>query len=151
MKSAFKILAYVIAALVIVQSAVMVFAAAGLFLWVEDGNALDSATMESEPEFTGAIGFMIHGMNGMMIIPIIGLALLVVSFFAKVPGGVRNAAIVLALIVLQVALGIFGHENAWIGLLHGINALVLFAAALHTGQSVKKDVDATAPRATASV
>lgn len=32
MKSAFKILAYVIAALVIVQSAVMVFAAAGLFL-----------------------------------------------------------------------------------------------------------------------
>lgn len=107
--------------------------------------------MESEPEFTGAIGFMIHGMNGMMIIPIIGLALLVVSFFAKVPGGVRNAAIVLALIVLKVALGIFGHENAWIGLLHGINALVLFAAALHTGQSVKKDVDATAPRATASV
>ena len=67
------------------------------------------------------------------------------------PGGVRNAAIVLGLIVLQVALGIFGHENAWIGLLHGLNALVLFAAALHTGQSVKKDVGATAPRETATV
>jgi hypothetical protein len=151
MKSAYKILAYVIAALVIVQSAVMVFAAAGLFIWVEEGNALDTATMESEPEFTGAVGFMIHGMNGMMIIPIIGLALLVVSFFAKTPGGVRNAAIVLGLIVLQVALGIFGHENAWIGLLHGVNALVLFAAALHTGRSAKSVEDVAAPRATATV
>jgi hypothetical protein len=151
MKSAYKILAYVIAALVIVQSAAMVFAAAGLFIWVEEGNALDTATMESEPEFTGAIGFMIHGMNGMMIIPIIGLALLVVSFFAKTPGGVRNAAIVLGLIVLQVALGLFGHENAWIGLLHGVNALVLFAAALHTGRSATSVEDVAAPRATATV
>jgi hypothetical protein len=151
MKSAYKVLAYAIAALVVVQSAAVVFASAGLFLWVEDGGVLDAATIESEPEFTGAIGFMIHGMNGMMIIPIIGLALLIVSFFAKTPGGVRNAAIVLGLIVLQVALGIFGHENAWIGMLHGVNALVLFAAALHTGRSAKSVEDVAAPRATATV
>jgi hypothetical protein len=151
MKSANKVLAYVIAALVVVQSAAIVFAVAGLGIWVEEGGVLDAATMESEPTFTGALGFMIHGMNGMMLIPLLGLALLVVSFFAKTPGAVRNAAIVLGLIVLQVALGLFGHENAYIGMLHGVNALVLFAAALHTGRQAGRAEAATTPRAAATV
>jgi hypothetical protein len=151
MKSANKVLAYIIAALVVVQSAAMVFAIAGLGIWVEEGGVLDAATMESEPSFTGALGFMIHGMNGMMLIPLLGLALLVVSFFAKTPGAVRNAAIVLGLIVLQVALGLFGHENAYIGMLHGVNALVLFAAALHTGRQAGRAEAATTSRAAATV
>jgi hypothetical protein len=151
MKSANKVLAYVIAALVVVQSAAMVFAVAGLGIWVDEGGVLDAAAMESEPEFTGALGFMIHGMNGMMLIPLLALALLVVSFFAKTPGAVRNAAIVLGLVVLQVALGLFGHENAYIGMLHGINALVLFAAALHTGRQAGRAETATGTRAAATV
>lgn len=151
MKSANKVLAYIIAALVVVQSAAMVFAVAGLGIWVEEGGVLDAATMESEPTFTGALGFMIHGMNGMMLIPLLGLVLLVVSFFAKTPGAVRNAAIVLGLIVLQVALGLFGHENAYIGMLHGVNALVLFAAALHTGRQAGRAEAATTSRAAATV
>ena len=151
MKSAYKVLAYVIAALVVVQSAAMVFAIAGLGIWVEEGGVLDAATMESEPSFTGALGFAIHGMNGMMLIPLLALALLVVSFFAKVPGGVRNAAIVLGLVVLQVALGLFGHENAYIGMLHGINALVLFAGALFAGRAAAKAGSVAAPRAAATV
>jgi hypothetical protein len=151
MKSAHKVLAYVIAALVVVQSAAIVFAIAGLGIWVEEGGVLDAATMESEPTFTGALGFMIHGMNGMMLIPLLALALLVVSFFAKTPGAVRNSAIVLGLVVLQVALGLFGHENAYIGMLHGVNALVLFAAALHTGRQAGRAEAATGQRAAATV
>lgn len=151
MKSAYKVLAYIVAALVVVQSAAMVFAVAGLGIWVEEGGVMDAATFESEPEFTGALGFMIHGINGMMLIPLVAIALLVVSFFAKVPGGVRNAAIVLGLIVLQVTLGIFGHESAYVGMLHGINALVLFSAALFSGRAAAKADAVEAPRAAATV
>jgi hypothetical protein len=140
MKSAYKVMAYLVAALVVVQSASMVFASAGIGIYVENGGVLDAAAMESDDlSFTGVAGFMVHGINGMMVIPLIAIALLVVSFFAKTPGAVRNAAIVLGLVVLQVALGIFGHENAYVGLLHGVNALVLFAAALHTGRAASKE------------
>jgi hypothetical protein len=144
MKSAYKVMAYIVAALVIVQSASMVFASAGLGIYVEDGGVIDAAAMESEDlSFTGVAGFIVHGINGMMVIPLLSLALLVVSFFAKTPGAVRNAAIILGLVVLQVALGLFGHENAYVGMLHGVNALVLFAAALHTGRSAGKTEVAT--------
>lgn len=139
MKSAFKVLAYIVAAEVVVQSAMMVFAVAGLSIWVDQGGVLDAAAFEDENlSFTGMAGFMIHGMNGMMIIPILALALLILSFFAKTPGAIRNAALVLGLVVLQVTLGLFGHENAYVGMLHGVNALVLFGAALHTGRSAGK-------------
>lgn len=135
MKTAFKILAYLIALEVAVQASMMVFAVAGLGAWIESGGVLDKAAFESgELDFTGAVGFMVHGINGMMVIPLLALLLLIVSFFAKVPGGVKLAAAVLGLVVLQVALGLFGHESPYAGLLHGLNALVLFTAALHTGR-----------------
>ncbi len=134
MRQAYKVLAHTIAGFVAIQAAVMVFAIAGLYGWIQDGNTLSESTMESEPEFTGAIGFMLHGMIGMMLIPLLALVLLIISFFAKIPGGVKWAAIVLGLVVLQVALGIFGHETPYSGLLHGLNALVLFSVALMAGR-----------------
>ena len=45
-----------------------------------------------------------------MIIPLIVILLLIVSFFAKVPGGVQFAAIIFGLVALQVFLGIFSHS-----------------------------------------
>ena len=135
MRSAYKFLAFAIAGLVALQAAFMVFAVAGLGIWVDEGGVLDKAAFESEDlDFTGAVGFMIHGINGMMIIPLLGLALLVVSFFAKVPGGVKVAAIVLGAIVVQVLLGLFGHESAYIGALHGLNAFILFGSAVYAAR-----------------
>ena len=142
MRQTYKILAHTIAGLVAVQAAVMVFAIAGLIGWVEDGNSLTEATMESEPDFTGAIGFMLHGMIGMMLIPLLALVLLIISFFAKIPGGAKWAALVLGLVVLQVALGIFGFETPYAGLLHGLNALVLFSVAVHAGRRSSLTADA---------
>jgi uncharacterized membrane protein len=108
---------------------------AGLGIWVDEGGVLDKAAFESEDlDFTGAVGFMIHGINGMMIIPLLGLALLVVSFFARLPGGVKVAAIVLGAIVVQVLLGLFGHESAYIGALHGLNAFILFGSAVYAAR-----------------
>ena len=94
--------------------------------------------------FTGVGGFIVHGINGMMIIPLLGLALLVVSFFAKVPGGVKVAAIVLGAIVVQVFLGIFGHESAYIGALHGLNAFILFGSAVYAAR-LARTADAETP------
>lgn len=135
MRSAYKVLANLMALLIVVQAAAIVYAVAGLGIWVEDGGVLDKAAMESdEAPFDEVVGFMIHGMNGMMLIPLIALALLVVSFFAKVPRGIPVAAVLLVLVIVQVALGIFGHELALSGALHGVNALILFAGTLHAAR-----------------
>ena len=135
MRSAYRILAIIISVEVVIQAMAMVFAVAGLGIWVDEGGVLDKAAFESEDlDFTGAVGFMIHGINGMMIIPLLGLALLVVSFFAKVPGGVKIAGLVLGAIVVQVLLGVFGHESAYIGMLHGLNAFILFGSAVYAAR-----------------
>jgi hypothetical protein len=144
MRSTYRVLAYIIAAEVVVQAAMMAFAVAGLFTWIDkDGGSLDKAVLESEPDFTGAVGFLVHGMNGMMLIPLLALIFLIISFFAKIPGGVAWAATVFGLVVLQVALGLFGHENAIFGLLHGINALAVFSVALMAGKRVSSTPAAT--------
>jgi hypothetical protein len=153
MRSAYKYLAHTIAGLVAIQAAVMVFAVAGLYGWISDGNTLTESTMTADepPDFTGAIGFMLHGMIGMMLIPLLALILLIISFFAKVPGGAAWAGGVLGLVVLQVALGIFGHETPYAGLLHGLNALILFSVAVQAGRRVATSPEsATAPEVAAS-
>jgi hypothetical protein len=140
MRTVYKVLAYLIALEVMVQAAAMVYAIAGLGIWVDrDGGVLDKAAFESEEMlFPEMLGFMIHGMNGMMVIPALALIFLIVSFFSKVPGGWRWALGTLVLVVAQALLGIFGHENAIFGLLHGVNALLLFSTALLAGLRVKR-------------
>jgi hypothetical protein len=134
MRVVYRVLAFIIAIEVAIQAAVMVFAIAGLGIWVQEGGVLDKATMESdEPAFPEGIGFFLHAMNGMYLIPLLALLLLISSFFAKVHRGVVYALIVLALVALQIFLGIFGHEAAIFGLLHGLNALLLFSVAFRTG------------------
>lgn len=137
MKSVYRVLAYVIAAEVVVQAAAIAFAVFGLSKWVEDGGTLTKAAMESEDTtFTGVLGFAIHGMNGTMLIPLVTLVFLVVSFFAKVPGGVKWAGFVVLAVVVQVLLGMFAHGAPALGLLHGANALVLFGLAVTAGRRV---------------
>ena len=138
MRTAYKVFAWLVALGVVVQAASMVYAVAGLGIWVDqDGGVLDKAAFESEEElFPEMVGFIIHGMNGMMIIPALALILLIVSFFAKVPGGIAWAGYVLLAVVVQITLGLFGHEAAIWGMLHGINALILFSLAVYAGLRV---------------
>lgn len=125
----------------------MVFAVAGLEQWVSDGGEFTKSVIEADdpPEFTGAIGFMLHGMNGMMLIPLVALVLLIISFFAKIPGGSKWAGFVLLAVVVQVTLGIFGHESPYVGFLHGINALILFSVATIAGRRVVEADSIEAP------
>jgi hypothetical protein len=140
MRLLYRILAFIIAVEVAIQAAVMVWAVAGLYVWVDGGGVLDSAVLQSEeaPPFDEALGFMLHGMNGMMVIPALALILLIVSFFAKVRGGVVRALVLLVLIVLQVFLGLWGHEAAILGLFHGLNAFLIYGGALMAGIRARK-------------
>jgi hypothetical protein len=149
MKSVYRVLAALIAIEVAVQAAAMVYAIAGLGLYVDGGGVIDQAAFESgDTLFPEMAGLVLHGLNGMFVIPALALILLIVSFFAKIPGGVRFAGIVLGLVVLQVLLGMFLHTTSWLGMLHGINALILFGAAVQTARRVPRADVPAQPRAT---
>ena len=137
MRSAYKYLAYLVCALVMVQAASHAWVSSGLAKYLEGGGTIDFES-ESLPDFPEATGFVIHGMNGMMVIPAVALVLVVVAFLAKVPGGLAWAGGVLALVVLQVALGLMGHSVTIAAFVHGVNALLLFGVALIAGRRVDR-------------
>ncbi|GAC1608253.1 MAG: hypothetical protein NVS3B26_04410 [Mycobacteriales bacterium] len=135
MRRTYQVLAYVLVAEVIVQAMAIATALAGLGKWIDDGHTLTKAVQESHPRFAGALGFPIHAINGEMLIPLIVLALLAVSFFAKVADGTRRALILVALIAVQVALGIALQGVPYVALLHVLNAFAILAVAWRTAQS----------------
>jgi hypothetical protein len=70
-----------------------------------------------------------HSVVGMMVLPLIALVLLIVSFFANIPGGVKWAAITFGVTVLQIVLAFVSYSAPVVGALHGINAFALAAVA----------------------
>jgi hypothetical protein len=146
MRSAYRILAYVVCVEVVIQAAAIAWAFAGLGHWVAGGGVLDSAAMESDDiAFPGLVGLITHGINGSIIIPVIALALFIVSFFAKVPGGIKWGSIVFGLVVVQTQLGYLAHDVPAIGGVHGFNALLIFTSALIAARRAKAPAPAPAP------
>jgi hypothetical protein len=141
MRKTYRILADIIAIDVVIQAMAIVFAVAGLFKWIDDGATLDKSVIESweddPPTWTGSIGHFIHVMNGTFLIPLLGIALLIVSFFAAVNGGVKWALIIVASIVVQVLAGQLAEESPYLGLVHGLNAFILFGAALTAAKAAR--------------
>jgi Family of unknown function (DUF6220) len=138
MRNAYRWIAYLLAAEVVIQAMAIGYAVAGLGKWVEDdGGVLNKQVIDSDsPDFRGAGGFAVHGINGTMIIPLLTLALLIVAFFAKVPGGVRRALILVGMVIVQVVLGIALHGVPYVAWLHVLNAFGIFVFAVETGRSV---------------
>lgn len=126
MKKTYQVLAGLVALGVLVQAASIAF---GFFRL---GQQADNGTLKTIDENYTNAGLDIHGMDGMMIVPLIGLILLIVSFFAarSVPQARKWAGITFGLIVLQVALGMFAHSVPILGALHGINAFLVLGAAV---------------------
>lgn len=135
MRTAYKVLAYLVALEVVVQAMVMVWAVAGLGKWIASGGVLDKSLMESGSSvFPEDLGFLLHGVNGMFVVPLVALVLLAVSYLTKTAGASKWAGIVFALTVVQGQLGLLGHDIPAVGAVHGLNALLLFLAALHTAR-----------------
>jgi hypothetical protein len=138
MRSAYKYLAYAIDVLILVQAAAIAWAVFGLSKWIEDGNSLTKAKMDGDTfAFTEERGFMIHGINGEILIPLIALILLIVSFFANVPEGPKYAGMLFVAIVLQVVLGLVSHAVPALGFIHGFWALLLFFLAYRTAKQAE--------------
>ena len=143
MRTAYRVLAYLIAAEVVIQAAAIAYAIFGLAKYVDDGAVIDKASQESGQTFDGVVGFMVHGINGFMVVPALALILFVVSFFAKVAGGVKWAGILFALVIAQVMLGGVAHDYPVLGAVHGLNALAVFSVALlaaHRARPVRAQV-----------
>ncbi len=147
MQKAFRILNYAISVEVLIQAAMIAWAVFGLSHYVDDGGVINKDKFESDDiPFDGVIGFIVHGINGTFLIPLIALALLVVSFFAKIPGGVRFGVIMFVLIIVQAfVLPILADGAPFVGMLHGANALVILGMSVTGG---KMGADAVAPAPT---
>jgi len=144
MKTVYRVLAYAIAAMVAVQSAAIGYAVFAQLNWMETGGTLDKAAFDTGAPGTGAMIF--HALDGGVIL-LLSLALLVVSFFAKIPHGVRWAVIVLVCTILQIAFGVLSHLLAAIGAVHGAVALLLFGVAVMAAMRARKPavVEETVP------
>ncbi|MCW2571865.1 MAG: hypothetical protein JWO88_1923 [Frankiales bacterium] len=135
MRAVYRVLAYLLAVEVLVQGMAIAYGIAGLGKWVEDdGGVLNKQVLDANsPHFKGAGGFAIHGINGMMLIPILVLLLLITSFFAKVSGASKRAGILVGLVLLQVVLGIMSHSIPFAIVFHVLNAFAIFLMAAYTG------------------
>ena len=129
MKAAYKWLAFAIALEVVVQAAVIAYGYASLGKYVDDGATLTKDT----DSFPGMTSLGIHASNGMMLIPLLAIALLVVALLSRIPGAPKAAGILLGMVVVQVLLGVFGDAVPFLALLHGVLALGIFGYAAMTG------------------
>ena len=141
---AYRGIALVIAAGVLLQAAFIAFA------WFEVINAVDSGTTINE-DYEGNAGHAGHGIVGMMVMPILGLALLITSLFTKTVGASKRAGMVFGAIVLQVVLAFVSFGVPAIGFLHGINAFVVLGAALYASRLASVPTTLSAPRESSAV
>jgi hypothetical protein len=150
MKATYRVLAGLIAVLVLVQAAAIAFGTFGILSFVEDGSDYTKSVAEDRTA-TGALGQNIHSF-GAMAIALVAIVLLVVSFFAKVEGGVKWAGIVFLVVLLQWVLAIVAFSAPVIGALHGLNAFVMFGVAMMAAQRARTSVDSrTASRSRQAV
>ncbi|MGH3443928.1 MAG: hypothetical protein ACRDPB_01000 [Nocardioidaceae bacterium] len=140
MRNAYKYLAYAIPVLVMVQAAAIAYAIFGFSSYMED-HAIPKGGGE-EASFNGAGGFAIHAIDGQIVIPLVAIVLLIVSFFAKVPGGVKWAAFILLDVIVQIAVALLAFGAPVVGVLHGLNALVLFGLGVAAARRVDTAVAA---------
>lgn len=129
MRGAYKGIAHLIALGVLLQAA---FVAAA---WFQVINEVDGGTVINA-DYEGNAGHALHGIVGMMVMPLLGLIFFILSFFAKLPGGVKWAGLTFLAIVVQVVLAFVSFGVPAIGALHGINAFVVFGLALFAGRRV---------------
>ncbi len=150
MQKTYMVVARLIAILIVVQAMAIVFVVSGLFHWIDGGATLDKSVVDgwdsNPPTFQGSLGGFIHFfLVGVVLIPLSGLILLIVSFFAKIPRGVVLAAAVFVSIIVQYVAAVISSSTPWVGLIHGLNAFILLGLALAAAKAAKTQIDAREP------
>jgi hypothetical protein len=150
MRKAHQILAGILAAEVVIQAMAIAYAIAGVFHWIDkEGGVLNSTIFNSwedeHPTFRGSGGYGLHAINGGMLIPLIAIALLVVSILAakQVDGAAKRGGILFGLVALQWILGNFAHDAVVLAPLHALNGFGIFAMAIVTVRKASAPAPAT--------
>jgi hypothetical protein len=143
MKATYRVLCYLVPVLVALQAMFIALGVFGLGAWVEDDNNFTKSVLENDSSsVTGSIGFALHNF-GAIALALVALVLLIVSFFAKIEGGVRWAVLVFADVLLQWVLA-FVSFGVWaVGALHGLNAFVLFGLAMAAATNATRSINGT--------
>jgi len=136
MRTGYRVLAYLLALSVAVQASLIAFGAFALEDSIDNGPVSDGDTA----------GVTLHH-SFAYVVALFAVALLAVSFGAKVKHGVRWAAIPLGLIMVQFFLAYAAYSAPIVGVLHGLNALAIFAVALLAGRRVPKTAPLPEPSA----
>jgi len=147
MRQAYRVVAGLIAIGVLVQAAAI---AMGWFMVIAES---EDADVVLNADYEGNFGHALHGIVGLTIMPVLGLLLLIFSFFAKFPGSVKWAGFTFLAIVVQVALAFISFGVGELGFLHGLNAFVILGLAATAARraTVADRVTADGRTATASV
>jgi hypothetical protein len=134
MRRTYIVLAWVVAAGVVVQASAIAFGFGGMFGYVQDGGVVDKALIESrEATFTGDLGFGVHAIVGGLVLPVASLALGLLSFLVRgVPRARVLAWAVFALVLVQGMLGYSISDLPYVGIVHGANALAILLVAVAT-------------------
>jgi hypothetical protein len=136
MRTAYRVLAYLLALSVAVQASLIAFGAFALENNIDNGPVADGDTT----------GVTLHHFFAYVVV-LFAVALLAVSSGARITHGVRWAAIPLGLVVGQFFLAYAAYSAAIAGVLHGLNALAIFAVALLAGRRVPTAAPAAGPPA----
>ncbi|MCU1408705.1 MAG: hypothetical protein JWM23_785 [Microbacteriaceae bacterium] len=128
MRRTYQIICHIIAALVVVQAAVIAW---GVFTL---GQYLDRGT--SVTEDTEVLGFDVHAVIGQYVIPVLAVVLLVIALIMR--DGITWAGWLILAVVVQVALAYASFGIAWVGIVHGIVAFAVAGLAETAARSLSR-------------
>ncbi len=137
MRTAYQAVAWIIAALVMVQAATHAWSSAGAAKFIEGGGTLDLSQTDGPLPFVEIWGIIIHTISGMYVIPALAVILVVVGYLSHVHGALGYALTVAGLVIMQVAFGMMAPSFTFLAFLHGLNALALFATVLLAANHVR--------------
>ena len=143
MKATYRVLAYLMAAVVVLQATFIALGLFGLAHWVDDGNSLTKSAIENDAGSVGGGTALGLHFFGAMAAVLVALLLLITSFFAKIEGGVKWAALVVGDVVLQWVLGLTAFSLVALGALHALNAFVMIGLSMAAAAAATRSLQGT--------
>jgi hypothetical protein len=142
MRATYRVLGIAISVMVVLQASFIAFGVFDVRKQVDDNGSI------GEDAVGDIAGFGLHSL-GAMVVSLLVIALLIVSFFVKVPGAIQWAAIVFGVTLLQWILAIFAFPAPIVGLLHGINAFAIAGTASVAARKISQAAPEPVATATA--
>ena len=145
MKATYRVLAYLIPVIVALQASFIALGVFGLGKYVEDGNDFTKACWRTARS-TGDVGFAMHSFGAMADRARRRCCCSSSRSSPRSTGGVRAALFVFLDVVFQWVLA-FVSFGVWaVGVLHGLNAFLLFGLGLMAAATATRSIKgASAP------